>query len=49
MVGWDSPNNKGVYKGAYTAQGNYVRPYSMLSGVGLQEAEITDVILTHPH
>lgn len=28
---------------------NYVRTDSMLSEVGLQGAEITDVILTHPH
>ena len=28
---------------------NYVRPDSMLSGVGLHAAAITDIILTHPH
>ena len=28
---------------------NYIRTDSMLSGVGLQGAEIADVILTHPH
>ena len=28
---------------------NYIRPDSMLSRVGLQAKDITDVILTHPH
>jgi glyoxylase-like metal-dependent hydrolase (beta-lactamase superfamily II) len=28
---------------------NYVRPDTMLAGVGLRAANITDVILTHPH
>lgn len=28
---------------------NYIRPDSMLSGVGLEAADITDIILTHPH
>lgn len=27
---------------------NYIRPDSMLQGLGLQAADITDVILTHP-
>lgn len=28
---------------------NYIRPDSMLFGVGLKASDITDVILTHPH
>jgi glyoxylase-like metal-dependent hydrolase (beta-lactamase superfamily II) len=28
---------------------NYIRPDSLLSGVGLKPTDITDIILTHPH
>ena len=28
---------------------NYIRPDSMLFGVGLKATDITDIILTHPH
>lgn len=28
---------------------DYIRPDSMLTGVGLQATDITDIILTHPH
>lgn len=38
---WDSPNNKGVYEGAYTAQGNFGQYISVLPALDLVIAHKT--------
>ena len=38
---WDSPNNKGAYEGAYTAQGNFGQYISVLPALDLVIAHKT--------